>query len=197
MQLLGPRPARGLPRHARRRRPTERPRPANPRTTRCGPGSPGERDVLGDGVFEVLYLPGGLRIQMNNAENKFDILIAKLDELITCSRKEFLEQNIEVIDQSNRPGFRGEWPVWSYRFELRLRNDPEIYKISLELTIESDTRDICSTWLKSEVFHSGQLSRLQKTLENNIRVNDLLDQGLAAVVLKSIKVGRTLISGIQ
>ena len=61
VQLLGPRQPRGFLLHARGRRPADRPRNPGARTARRVARPSGGRDVPGEGVFEVFYLPGWMK----------------------------------------------------------------------------------------------------------------------------------------
>ena len=145
--------------------------------------------MFGNGVLEVLYLPRGVRILMDRTDDKFNSLACKLDSLVNVLRTEFSELGIDVIDQSNRAGYRGELPCWSYRFETRVRHEPEVFKVTFTLTIQCDDCSTCTTWLRSEVFQLGQLSRWQKTVEAKIQVHELFEQGVLPVVLRNIDGG--------
>jgi hypothetical protein len=130
----------------------------------------------------------------SDIELEFRIVEQQLDSALQKDRGSFAASGIEVADWSAR--HKNERFAWSHTFVSKQPRGSEFAKISV--TVSTYELDLTTVTFRrcTEIFQACKQSRWKQIDELVMPVNDLLERGIAVVVMPWMLEGHTILSTI-
>jgi len=127
---------------------------------------------------------------VSDLEAAFREVEGRLDDVLRRDAAVIAAHGVSIADDSARTyHYKNAYLVWSHRFESRRARETDIQKVAVAVTlVEGDVATV-TIRRRAEIFQLGKLSRWENTVENRRPLEEILSEGLAAVVLQAIRAG--------